>query len=48
MDDKTKLGMLGSGMAKKAAQAVVDRKKKKKSKLDEIMSGITTGRKAKQ
>lgn len=48
MDNKTKLGMLGSGMANKAAKLALENKKKKKSKLDEIMSGITTGRKAKQ
>ncbi|MBT8448164.1 MAG: hypothetical protein KJO69_00645 [Gammaproteobacteria bacterium] len=47
MNDKEKLGVLGSGMAKKAGKAIVKNKKKKKSRLDEIMGGLKSGRKAK-
>lgn len=44
--DKERLGVLGSGAAGKAAATLMKDKKKKKSRLDEIMSGIRTGRKA--
>lgn len=46
--DKEKLGMLGSGMAKKAGSTVAKAKKKKKSRLDAIMSGIQSGRRARK
>lgn len=38
--DKAKLGVLGSGMARKAGNAIVQDKKKKKERLDNIMSEL--------
>ncbi len=35
----------GTGMARKAADAIAKRKKSKQSQLDAIMGGITAGRK---
>ena len=51
MADKPRLGemlrMLGTGTARKSGEAVVKNRKKKKSKLDEITSGIKQGRRSK-
>lgn len=50
-DMKPRLGealrMTGSGMVRKTAEEVIKEKKKKKSRLDEIMSDIESGRKSK-
>ena len=45
MDDRVRLGALGNGTLRKAGEDIVKDKKKKKSKLDEIMSGLQSGRK---
>ena len=45
--NKVKLGILGTGMAGKAENAVVKNKRKKKKRLDNIMSSIRSGRKTK-
>ena len=42
--DKQRLGALGSGMAAKAGAAALDAKKKKKSRLDDIMGQIRGSR----
>lgn len=43
-NDKQRLGMIGSGMAAKAGKEVMDRKKKTKKKLDDIMSQMRQSR----
>lgn len=49
MPNKPSLGetlrMLGSGGARSAGNAIVESKKRKKKKLDEIMSGLESDRK---
>lgn len=42
--DREKLGALGKGMARKAGETVVKTKRKKKKRLDGIMSQIRSGR----
>ena len=43
---REKLGMLGSGMARQTGETVVKAKRKKKKRLDDIMSQIKAGRKS--
>lgn len=43
---REKLGMLGSGMARKTGETLVKSKRKKKKRLDGIMSQIKAGRKS--
>ena len=44
---KPKLGMLGGGMAQKAAKDLKANTKRKKKRLDEIVGQIRAGRKRK-
>lgn len=42
--DRKRLGVLGSGSARKAGEAMVKSKKTKKKRLDEIMGEIKASR----